>query len=162
MKYPLEFLLGLRKTRMEKCEQALAQARALVRKRNQELEDRISEHREYVEWCDREEDRIFEELIKKPSTHHKVLESREEKLANRAKEAEYLHRIEEARAALKAAHDEEAKCLAELQVAIRNREKLASHKSHWTEAAQKEEQMAEDLVMEETAESAYLRNMQPV
>ena len=103
MKYPLEFLLGLRKTRMEKCEQALAQARALVRKRNKELEDRTREHREYVEWCDREEDRIFEELIKKPSTHHKVLESREEMLANRAKEAEYLHRIEEARAALKAA-----------------------------------------------------------
>lgn len=161
MKYPLEFLLGLRKTRMERCEQALAQARALVKRRHAELDDRIREHREYVEWCDIEEDRIFAELLSKPSTHQRVLESRDEMLANRARESEFLHRIEQARAALEEARAAEAKCLAELQQAIRNREKLESHKTLWKESFLREEQLAEDLVMEETAESAYLRSMNP-
>lgn len=161
MKYPLEFLLGLRKTRMERCEQALAQARALVKRRHAELDDRIREHREYVEWCDSEEDRIFADLLSKPSTHQRVLESRDEMLANRARESEFLHRIEQARAALEEARAAEAKCLAELQQAIRNREKLESHKTLWKESVLREEQLAEDLVMEETAESAYLRSMNP-
>ena len=60
-------------------------------------------------------------------------------------------------AALEAARAEEVKCLEALQIAIRNREKLDSHKSLWTEDFHRAEQMAEDLVMEETAESAYLR-----
>jgi hypothetical protein len=158
MKYPLTFLLGLRKSRMEKCEQALAQARAMVKRRHEELDARIREHREYVEWCDHEEDRIFSELLAKPAQHQKVLDSRAEMLANRAKEAEFLQRIEEAKAALEAARAEEARCLTELQIAIRNREKLDSHKVLWTEGFKQAEQMAEDLVMEETAESAYLRN----
>jgi hypothetical protein len=89
-----------------------------------------------------------------------VLDVREEMLANRGKEAEYLKRIDDAQAALEAARAEEVKCLEALQIAIRNREKLDSHKSLWTESFKKTEQMAEDLVMEETAESAYLRNMQ--
>jgi hypothetical protein len=159
MKYPLTFLLELRKMRMERCEQALAQARAMVKRRHEELEDRIREHREYVEWCDNEEDRIFAELLTKPAAHQKVLDAREEMLANRAKESEFLKRIDDARAALEAARTEEARCLAELQTAIRNREKLESHKSLWTDGFKQAEQMAEDLVMEETAESAYLRNM---
>jgi len=158
MKYPLTFLLSLRKSRMEKCEQALAQARAMVLRRNEELDARILEHREYVEWCDSEEDRIFLELFAKPAQHQKVLDARAEMLANRAKEAEFLQRIEEAKAALEAARAEEARCLADLQIAIRNREKLDSHKSLWTESLNHAEQLAEDLVMEETAESAYLRN----
>lgn len=158
MKYPLTFLLGLRKTRMEKCEQALAQARAMVKRRHEELDARIREHRDYVEWCDREEDRMFAELFAKPAQHMKVLDARAEMLANRAKEAEFLQRIEEAKAALEAARAEEARCLTELQIAIRNREKLDSHKALWTEGFKHAEQMAEDLVMEETAESAYLRN----
>jgi len=157
MKYPLAFLLDLRKTRMERCEQALAQARAMVKRRNEELEDRIREHRDYVQWCDNEEDRIFAELFAMPAPHQKVLEAREEMLANRAREAEYLKRIDDARAALDAARAEEAKCLEALQIAIRNREKLDSHKALWTESFQHAEQMAEDLVMEETSESAYLR-----
>ena len=160
MKYPLTFLLDLRKTRMERCEQALAQARAMVKRRQEELEDRIREHREYVQWCDNEEDRLFAELFVKPAQHQKVLDVREEMLANRGKEAEYLKRIDDAQAALEAARAEEVKCLEALQIAIRNREKLDSHKSLWTESFKKTEQMAEDLVMEETAESAYLRNMQ--
>jgi flagellar biosynthesis chaperone FliJ len=162
MKYPLTFLLDLRKTRMERCEQALAQARAMVKRRHEELDDRIREHREYVQWCDDEEDRIFAELLAKPAQHQKVLDAREEMLANRAREAEYLKRIDDARAALEAARAEEAKCLEALQIAIRNREKLDSHKSLWTDGFKQAEQMAEDLVMEETAESAYLRNLQLV
>jgi hypothetical protein len=160
MKYPLTFLLSLRKTRMERCEQALAQARALVKRRHEELEDRIREHREYVQWCDNEEDRLFAELFSKPAQHQKVLDVREEMLANRSKEAEYLKRIDDAQAALEAARAEEVKCLEALQIAIRNREKLDSHKLLWTDGFKQAEQMAEDLVMEETAESAYLRNMQ--
>jgi hypothetical protein len=159
MNYPLEFLLGLRKTRMERCEQALAHARALVKRRHVELDDRTREHHEYVKWCDSEEDRIFAALLAKTTTHHCVLESRDEMLANRAKESEFLHRIEEARAALENARAEEAKRLAELQQAIRNREKLDSHKTLWRESFLREEQLAEDLVMEETAQSAYLRSM---
>ena len=157
MKYPLTFLLDLRKTRMERCEQALAQARAMVKRRHEELDARTREHSEYAEWCDREEDRIFAELFAKPAQHQKVLEARAEMLANRAKEAEFLQRIEEAKAALEAARTEEVRCLAELQIAIRNREKLDSHKALWTEGFKQAEQMAEDLVMEETSESAYLR-----
>jgi hypothetical protein len=161
MKYPLTFLLDLRKTRMERCEQALAQARAMVKRREEELEARTREHREYVEWCDNEEDRIFAELLAKPAQHQKVLDAREEMLANRSREAEYLKRIDDARASLVAARTEEAKCLEALQIAIRNREKLDSHRSLWTETFKQAEQAAEDLVMEETAESAYLRNFQP-
>jgi hypothetical protein len=157
MKYPLTFLLDLRKTRMERCEQALTQARAMVKRRHDELDARTCEHREYVQWCDEEEDRIFADLLAKPAQHQKVLEAREEMLANRAREAEYLKRIDDARAALEAARAEEVKCLAALQIAIRNREKLESHKSLWTADFRHGEQMAEDLVMEETAESAYLR-----
>lgn len=159
MKYPLTFLLDLRKTRMERCEQALAQARAMVKRRNIELEDRIREHKEFLAWCDGEEDRIFADLIAKPAQHQKVLDSREEMLANRAREAEYLKRIDDARAALEAARVEEAKCLEALQIAIRNREKLDSHKSLWTQSFKQAEQMAEDAIMEETAESAYLRQI---
>lgn len=163
MKYPLTFLLDLRKTRMERCEQALAQARAMVKRRNAELEDRIREHREFLQWCDEEEERIFLKLFSKPAPHQKVLDSREEMLANRAREAEFLKRIDDARAALEAARVEENQCLEALQTAIRNREKLDSHRSLWVQAFQIAEQMAEDLVMEETAESAYLRqfNAQP-
>ena len=95
MKYPLTFLLDLRKTRMERCEQALAQARAMVKRRHEELDDRIREHSEYVQWCDNEEDRLFAELFAKPAQHQKVLDVREEMLANRAREAEYLKRIDD-------------------------------------------------------------------
>lgn len=157
MKYPLTFLLDLRKTRMERCEQALTQARAMVKRRHEELDARTREHREYVQWCDDEEDRLFAELFAKPAQHQKVLDVREEMLANRAREAEYLKRIDDARAALEAALAEEVKCLEALQIAIRNREKLDSHKSLWTQDFRHGEQMAEDLAMEETAESAYLR-----
>ena len=157
MRYPLQFLLGLRKNRMERCEQALAQARALVERRIEDLAARIREHADYIVWCDAEEDRIFDRLIKLPSSHTKVLEAREEMLANRAREAEFLHRIELAKTDLAQARQEEAAKLQELQIAIRNCEKLDSHKSLWIEGFQKAEQLAEDLVMEETAESAYLR-----
>lgn len=157
MKYPLTFLLDLRKTRMERCEQALTQARAMVKRRLEELDARTREHREYVQWCDEEEDRLFAELLAKPTQHQKVLEARAEMLANRAREAEYFKRIDDARAALEAARAEEAKCLEALQIAIRNREKLECHKSLWTADFHQAEQIAEDLVMEETAESAYLR-----
>jgi hypothetical protein len=160
MKYPLTFLLDLRKMRMERCEQALTQARAMVKRRHEELDARTREHREYVQWCDNEEDRIFAELLAKPAQHQKVLDAREEMLTNRAREAKYLKRIDDARAALEAARAEEVKCLEALQIAIRNREKLDSHKSLWTESFKQAEQMAEDAVMEETAESAYLRNLQ--
>lgn len=159
MKYPLTFLLNLRKTRMERCEQALAQARALVKRRMEELNDRTREHQEYMEWCDSEEDRLFAELLAKPAQHQKILDTREEMLANRAREAEFLKRIDDARAALEAARADEAKCLEALQIAIRNREKLDSHKSLWTEGFKRDEQAAEDAVMEETAESAYLRQL---
>ena len=159
MKYPLTFLLDLRKTRMERCEQALAQARAMVKRRNAELEDRIQKHKEFLAWCDSEEDRLFADLLAKPAQHQKVLDTREEMLANRAREAEYLKRIDDARAALEAARAEEAKCLEALQIAIRNREKLDSHKQIWTTGFKQAEQLAEDAIMEETAESAYLRSM---
>jgi chromosome segregation ATPase len=121
MNYPLTFLLDLRKMRMERCEQALAQARAMVRRRREELEVRIQEHRNYVEWCDREEDRMFAELVAKPSQHQKVLDARQEMLVNRAKEADFLKLIDDARAALDAAIAEENRRLTELQIAIRNR-----------------------------------------
>ena len=159
MKYPLAFLLDLRKGRMDKCEQALAQARALVKRRQKELEARIEEHRNYVEWCEQEEDRIFEKLFSKPAQHQKVLDAREEMLANRAKEAEYLQRIEEAKVQLEEAINEETRCHQELQIAIRNCEKLDSHKKFWTSEKNKEEQAAEDLVMEETAESGFIRSL---
>jgi flagellar biosynthesis chaperone FliJ len=158
MKYPLTFLLDLRKTRMERCEQALAQARALVKRRHEELDARTREHKEYMEWCDAEEDRLFAVLFAKPAQHQKILDTRAEMLANRAREAEFLKRIDDARASLEAARADEANCLEALQIAIRNREKLESHKSLWTEGFKLLEQMAEDAVMEETAESAFLRN----
>lgn len=158
MKYPLEFLLGLRATRMERCEQALAQARALVRRREEDLAARIQDHKDYLAWCDAEENRIFDRLAASPSAHTKILEAREEMLANRAREAEFLHRIEVARTELAKAREEETARLQDLQIAIRNREKLDSHKKFWSTEQRLAEQMAEDLVMEETAESAYLRN----
>jgi hypothetical protein len=144
---------------MERCEQALAQARAMVKRRNEELGDRIREHKEFLAWCDNEEDRIFVDLLAKPALHQKVLDAREEMLANRAREAEFLKRIDDARAALESARAEEVKCLEALQIAIRNREKLDSHKQIWTTGFKQAEQMAEDAIMEETAESAYLRGM---
>jgi len=157
MKYPLQFLVKIRRDHQQRCEQALVQARAARERREEELALRQKELRDYRDWCDREEDRLFDVIFRGASTNKDVVSAKEEMLWNRQKESEYTGRVAEAEKALTAAIAEVQARIEALQRATKNIEKLSAHRDLWTAEARLFAQQAEDMQMEEAAEIAFSR-----
>jgi hypothetical protein len=158
MKYILADLMRVRELRRDRAERELIKAKEQVIEAKKVVEQRQRELEEYEKWVEEEIDRQYDAILKKAV--HKV--EVDGLAANvkilRAKTADYIKRVEDAKEDVRKAEDLVTQKQDEVQRAYRNLEKLEAHKVDWIAEQRILEEFNSDKELEESVRTSGQRD----
>jgi hypothetical protein len=156
-RYPLQALIRIRKDREEAAVTRLALARASEEMAVRTLETRRREHREYLEWCAAEADRLMGGLLGREIQRLDVETALAQIGWNKEGEASRLERITAAEAALETARKETMAALAAHRIATSALERIMEHHRDWSHKLRLVEEAHEEAELQEIAELLHQR-----
>ena len=156
-RYPLESLIRIRKDREEAAVTRLAIARASEEMAVRAVETRRREHREYLEWCAAESDRLMQGLLDREIQRLDVETVHAQIGWNKEGEATRLERITAAEAALENARKETAAALAAHRIASSALARITEHHLDWSRKLRLVEEALEEAELQEIAELMHQR-----
>lgn len=148
-KYPLGDLLNVRYYREDKAKKAINTAKRLVEEAKEAVERAHKELEDYRIWLAEEETRRYEAIMGKPCSVQSVDEVKQGINLLKAKEVQYIEKIEKAKQAVIEAENNLENAKKALSVAQQETQKIIIHKDIWMQAVKIEVARAEDLEMEE-------------
>jgi small-conductance mechanosensitive channel len=149
--YPLEPIRQLRERRHEDAERELIAARQVEEARRKALQEAQQKLKDYLQWLEKESDRLFKSVLGSVSPLYRINQVTEEIKWHRAQQEGYEKAIEEAKKQLQEAKDRSEECLAAREKAYKELWKLNQHRDIWREEEQEKEEKEEEANLEEIA-----------
>lgn len=156
-RYPLQSLQRIRTDREEAAVARLALARASEEMAVRTLETRRREHREYLEWCEAEADRLMGELLGRDILRLDVETAHAQIGWNKEGEASRLERITAAEKALEVAKEETRSAIAHHRAASAALERISEHHRDWSGKQRLAEEAREESELQEIADLLHQR-----
>ncbi|MDR0727945.1 MAG: type III secretion protein [Puniceicoccales bacterium] len=150
MKYILSDLMRVRELRKDRAERELIKAKEQVVEAKKVVEQRQKELEEYEKWVEDEIDRQYDAILKREVRKGAVDELSANIKIMRAKTADYVKRVEDAKEDVRKAEDLVKQKQDEVQRAYRNLEKLEAHKVDWIAEQRILEEFNSDKELEES------------
>jgi chromosome segregation ATPase len=149
-KYILADLVRVRTLRKDRVERELVAAKERLAEAERQVPIREKELEDYRNWVDSEINRLYTEIIRK-SVHKAAVDDLTYAVrALRAKEPEYVKRVQDAKEDVKKAQDLLEEKKVERIQAQRNLEKLDAHREEWMVEQAKLEEFLSDKELEES------------
>jgi chromosome segregation ATPase len=158
MKYILSDLMRVRELRKDRAERELLKAKEQVVEAKKVVEQRQKELEEYEKWVEEEIDRQYTAILKKAVRKGAVDELAANVRILRAKTADYIKRVEDAKEDVRKAEDLVKQKQDEVQQAYRNLEKLEAHKTDWIAEQRILEEFNSDKELEESVRTSGQRD----
>jgi len=155
--YPLLSLIRIRKDREKSSVARLALARASEEMAIRAVETRRREHREYLEWCATESDRLMGNLLDREIQRLDLEGALAQIGWNKEAEETRLERIKDAEAALENARKETADALAAHRIASTALARITEHHLDWSRKLRLAEEAYEEAELQEIAELLHQR-----
>jgi len=156
-RYPLQALLKIRTDREEAAVARLALARTSEEMAVRMVETRRREHRDYIDWCASEAERLMAGLVGREIKRLDVENTLAQIGWNREGEADRLERIKSAQMALETAKEETRVALAAHRSAIAALERINEHHLDWSRKLRLAVEALEEAELQEIAELLYQR-----
>jgi chromosome segregation ATPase len=148
-KYILADLIRVRTLRRDKIERELVAAKGRLDDAEKQVPLREKELEDYRKWVDAEIDRLYDEVLRKDVHRGAIDDLGTVVRSMRAKELDYVKRLQDAKDDLKKAQEELEAKKKELDGAQRDIEKLSSHREQWTAEQTKLDEFLADRELEE-------------
>jgi chromosome segregation ATPase len=158
MKYILADLMRVRELRKDRAERELLKAKEQVVEAKKMVEQRKNELEEYEKWVEEEIDRQYDAILKKEVPKSSVDELSANIRIMRAKTADYVKRLEDAKEDVRKAEDLVKQKQGEVQQAYRNLEKLWAHKTDWIAEQRILDEFNSDKELEESVRAGGQRD----
>jgi hypothetical protein len=158
MKYILADLMRVRELRKDRAERELLKAKEQVIEAKKIVEQRQKELEEYEKWVKEEIDRQYMAILRKEVRKVEVDELAANIRILRAKTADYIKRVEDAKEDVRKAEDLVKQKQDEVQQAYRNLEKLEAHKIDWIAEQRLLEEFNSDKELEESVRTSGQRD----
>jgi hypothetical protein len=158
MKYVLADLMRVRELRKDRAERELLKAKEQVIEAKKVVEQRQKELEEYEKWVEEEIDRQYDAILKQEVRKMAVDDLAENVKILRAKTADYIKRVEDAKEDVRKAEDLVKQKQDEVQQAHRNLEKLEAHKVDWIAEQRILEEFNSDKELEESVRTSGQRD----
>lgn len=153
--YPLRDILRVRIIRENKAAENLAKAKLELDKAIKKVKQKQKELEDYRIWRVKEEERMFNEIIKKKLKKDDLDELKFEIGKLRQKELDYEKAVEDAKKEKERAAREVEEARGLYQTAVMEHEKIKEHRDTWLE----EWKRMEELVLEKEVEELRTRTM---
>lgn len=149
MNYPLKDILRIRVLREEKAAENLSRAKLELEKAIKKVKQKQKELENYRVWRVKEEERMFNNIIKKKLKKEDLNELKFEIGKLRQKELDHEKAVEDAKKEKEEAARTVEDARAQYQEAVLEREKIQEHKNNWLEEWKKIEEAILEKEMEE-------------
>jgi len=150
--YPLKVVLWVRKMAEDKALHLVQVARAEEQKAREEAAVKEKALADYVDWCAKEEDRLYGEIQGKAVPHKRILFVRDQVAWNAGQQQKYERQVEEARAEVRLKEGAVKQAVEHYQAMAREVFKLEQHREEWTNEAKKVAENIEENEIEEAGE----------
>lgn len=148
-KYPLEQLLTVLKIKQDNAQLALQKAKENVKHAQKALKEAQKKLEEYKEWRPKEEERLFQKVMKKKVKNENVTDIKTEIGHLRDKEVALGEKVKEAQAHLEEMEKAVEEARKVYQEAVNRVTKIGEHENTWQAEHRKEQEALADKEMEE-------------